>query len=72
MQKTLEYVFLNFADAEPSVRRSFLRQVFDRIEVTDDNQVKLFWRFPEIKNPPPNPDCGSGGNGFAYRQKWGG
>lgn len=71
MQKTLEYVFLNFADAEPSVRRSFLRQVFDRIEVTDDNQVKLFWRFPEIKNPPPNPDRGSGGNGFAYQVKWG-
>lgn len=72
MQKTLEYVFLNFTDAEPSVRRSFLREVFDRIEVTDGNQVKLFWRFPDLKNPPPIPDCGSGGNGFAYDENWGG
>lgn len=71
MQKMLEFVFLNFADAEPSVRRSFMRQVFDRIEVSDNNEVKLFWCFPEIKKPPPEPDQGAGGNGFAYEEKWG-
>lgn len=71
MQRTLEHIFLNFDAAEPSVRRTFFRQIFDRIEVTDDNEVKLNWRFSEMKSPPPAPRSGPGGNGFAYRLNWG-
>lgn len=72
VKATLEYVFKNFKKAEPSIQRNFMRQVFERIVVMSKQQVKVFWRFPEIAKPIPSiAACGGGGNGLALEKDWG-
>ncbi len=70
MKKTLQFVFENFGKSEPSVQRNFMRQLFQKIVVSEKNKVKLYWRFTESTKPLP-PGCDAGGQGFALGQNWG-
>ena len=63
MKKTLEFVFTNFSKAKPSEQRNFFREVFDKIVVFGQNQIRLVWRFAE---------SGFGGEMFALEKEWGG
>ena len=71
MKASLEFVFKNFNKVEPAVQRNFLRQVLEKVVVSDKNKVEMYWRFPEVEKIFSQ-SCDNPGERFAYAEKWGG
>ncbi len=54
----LANVFERLMKADPAKQRGFLREIFEKIEVLDGDQIKLTWAIPAHLDSPPVTDGG--------------